>query len=70
MGLYWPASEHYFQAQKFVDTSCLEEVHLAKTPKAAARLGRRRDWPLRPDWEQVKDDVTRRFQGTSCLLYH
>jgi ribA/ribD-fused uncharacterized protein len=56
-GLYWPTSEHYFQAQKFAGTLYLEEVRLTQTPKAAARLGRRRDWPLRPDWEQVKDDV-------------
>lgn len=59
-GLYWPTSEHYFQAQKFVGTLYLEEVRLAQTPRAAARLGRRRDWPLRADWEQVKDVVMRR----------
>jgi N-glycosidase YbiA len=59
-GVYWPTSEHYFQAQKFAGTPYLEEVRLAKTPKEAARLGRCRDWPLRADWEQVKDDVMRR----------
>ena len=59
-GLHWPTSEHYFQAQKFVGTPYLEEVRLAKTPQARSSLGRRRDWPLRPDWEQVKDDVMRR----------
>lgn len=59
-GLYWPTSEHYFQAQKFVGTPCLETVRLAKTPKEAARLGRRRDWPLRGDWEQVKDEIMRK----------
>jgi hypothetical protein len=26
---------------------------------AAARIGRDRDWPLRPDWEEVKDEVMR-----------
>ena len=59
-GLYWPTSEHYFQAQKFKGTPYLEKVRLARTPKEAARLGRRRDWPLRVDWEQIKDDVMRR----------
>jgi len=58
-GLRWPTSEHYFQAQKFVGTPYLEEVRQAKTPKEAARLGRRRDWPLRPDWDEVKDEVMR-----------
>jgi len=59
-GVYWPTSEHYFQAQKFVGSSYQEEVRLARTPKEAARLGRRRDWLLRADWEQVKDEVMRR----------
>lgn len=55
--LYWPTSEHYFQAQKFVGTPHLEQVRLAKTPKDAANLGRNRALPLRSDWEQVKDQV-------------
>ncbi len=59
-GLRWSTSEHYFQAQKFVGTPYLEEVRRAKTPKEAARLGRRRDWPLRPDWDEVKDEVMRK----------
>ena len=59
-GVYWPTSEHYFQAQKFSGTHYAEAVRLAKTPKEAARLGRRRDWPLRSDWEAVKDEIMRR----------
>jgi N-glycosidase YbiA len=55
--LYWPTSEHYFQAQKFVNTPYLEQVRLTKTPKQAANLGRDRSLPLRADWEQVKDAV-------------
>lgn len=58
-GLWWPTSEHYFQAQKFVATPHLERVRQARTPKDAATIGRRRDLPLRKDWEQVKDDVMR-----------
>jgi N-glycosidase YbiA len=59
-GLYWMTSEHYFQAQKFPNTPHLEEIRLAKTPKQAAMMGRDRRLPLRPDWEQVKDDVMRK----------
>jgi N-glycosidase YbiA len=59
-GLYWMTSEHYFQAQKFPNTPHLEEIRLAKTPKQAAIMGRDRRLPLRPDWEQVKDDVMRK----------
>ena len=58
--LWWPTSEHYFQAQKFVGTKHMELVRLAPSPKAAARMGRDRSRPPRADWEQVKDDVMRR----------
>jgi ribA/ribD-fused uncharacterized protein len=59
-GLYWATSEHYFQAQKFVDTPYLEKVRQSKTPKNAASIGRDRSLPLRFDWEQVKDEVMRK----------
>lgn len=59
-GLYWPTSEHYFQAQKFVGTPHAEEIRQARTPKEAAEMGRERYRPLRPDWEAVKDGVMRR----------
>lgn len=58
--LYWATSEHYFQAQKFVGTPYLEKVRQTKTPKDAANMGRNRSLPLRPNWEQVKDDVMRK----------
>ncbi len=59
-GVYWPTSEHYFQAQKFAGTPHADEIRQAKTPKDAAKMGRDRKRPLRPDWEQVKDDIMRR----------
>lgn len=59
-GLYWTTSEHYFQAQKFVGTPHLEQIRVVKTPRDAARMGRDRKRPLRPDWEQVKDDIMRK----------
>jgi N-glycosidase YbiA len=58
-GLYWATSEHYFQAQKFAGTEHELLIQQAKTPKLAATMGRDRARPLRPDWEQVKDDVMR-----------
>lgn len=57
---FWPTTEHYFQAQKFVGTEHKQIVHDAKTPGDAARLGRDRERPLRADWESVKDDAMRR----------
>jgi ribA/ribD-fused uncharacterized protein len=58
-GKTWPTSEHYFQAQKFAGTEHEEVVRRAKSPMIAARLGRSRERPLRPDWEEVKDDIMR-----------
>lgn len=58
-GVWWISSEHYFQAQKFPGTPHLEEIRQAKTPKEAAKMGRERSRPLRPDWEQVKDEIMR-----------
>jgi hypothetical protein len=59
-GNYWPTSEHYFQGQKFAGTPHEDQIRAAPTPKIAAEMGRDRKRPLRPDWEQVKDDVMRR----------
>lgn len=59
-GLWWPTVEHYFQAQKFPGTPHAEAIRRAGSPKLAKQLGRSRHPPLRPDWEQVKDEVMRR----------
>ena len=56
-GCHWLTLEHFYQAQKYAGTPYAEQVRLAETPRAAKELGRRADWPLRPDWEQVKDAV-------------
>src|SRR5690606_32064817 len=56
-GKRWPTSEHYFQAQKFVDARLREKIRKANTPMIAARLGRDRSAPLRRDWESVKVQV-------------
>jgi N-glycosidase YbiA len=58
--LWWPTSEHYFQAQKFIGSSQFELVRLAPSPKEAADLGRDRTFPLRSDWNTVKDDLMAR----------
>lgn len=55
----WKSTEHYFQAQKYAGTPYEEMVRQTNTPKEAAAMGRDRSFPLRKDWEQVKDDVMR-----------
>ena len=59
-GKNWKTSEHYFQAQKFVGTEYYGMVLKAKSPREAANMGRNRSFPLRNDWEQVKEDVMRK----------
>jgi N-glycosidase YbiA len=58
-GLWWPTSEHYFQAQKFPGTAYAQQIRLTKSPTVAARLGRSRKQPIRADWSEVKDDIMR-----------
>jgi ribA/ribD-fused uncharacterized protein len=58
-GKVWPTSEHFFQAQKFAGTGHEEAIRRAKSPMIAARMGRDRSKPIRPDWERVKDDIMR-----------
>lgn len=56
---WWTTSEHYFQAQKFINTDrpWFDKIREVKTPKEAAKMGRDRSHPLRSDWEQVKDKI-------------
>jgi len=58
-GQVWPTSEHFFQAQKFAGSQHEEAIRSVKSPMIAARIGRNRSKPIRPDWEQVKDDIMR-----------
>ena len=72
-GVTYPTVEHYFQSKKFEGSTekilvsssnnRLEKVsHEAyivglSHPAETAKEGKRRDFPLRKDWEQVKEDV-------------
>lgn len=68
-GLEWPTSEHYFQAQKFEDEAYREKIRTTKSPMIAARLGRSRETPIRPDWESVKIDIMRKAVRAKFLAY-
>lgn len=58
-GVVWPTSEHYFQAQKFLNNDIQEKIRSIISPMDAALMGRDRSYPLRLDWEEVKDDIMR-----------
>ncbi len=59
IGTAWPTTEHYFQGQKFTDAACVRKIRKTPSPMQAAKLGRNRAWPLRADWNKIKDDVMR-----------
>jgi ribA/ribD-fused uncharacterized protein len=59
-GDWWPTVEHFFQAQKFPGTPHVAAILRASSPRIAKDLGRSRKFPLRADWEEVKDQVMRR----------
>lgn len=70
-GRFWPTVEHYYQANKFDEAAEItyssgktiplrEHVRCQATAKMAAIEGRRRDLPLRADWDAVHEDVMRR----------
>ena len=56
-GKTWPTSEHYFQAQKFLDVGYQEKIRKTKSPMVAARLGRSRKQPIRKDWDKARNSV-------------
>jgi ribA/ribD-fused uncharacterized protein len=69
-GVYWPTVEHYFQAQKFpAQPAYQEQIRRARSPKEAKALGRSRKVALRPDWEEVRDDVMRRALRSKFLAH-
>lgn len=58
--MWWPTSEHYFQAQKVSGTPLYQKILETKSPMRAAELGRDRKYPIRADWDEVKDEVMKR----------
>lgn len=56
-GFRYQTTEHYFQAQKFLDKKIQKKIINASSPHEAAQLGRSRDFPLRKGWESMKDEV-------------
>jgi len=59
-GAEWRTSEHYFQAMKFLDRKLQTKAREIISPMKVALFGRDRSLPLRPDWDEVKDDVMRK----------
>lgn len=59
-GHLWPTSEHYYQAQKFLnppEEALVSEILAAPTPEAAATIGRDPRYKIRHDWDQIKNPI-------------
>jgi N-glycosidase YbiA len=54
-GLVVWTTEHLYQSYKVTDLKLKYAILQAPTPSAAKKLGR--SLPLRPDWEDIKDQV-------------
>ena len=54
-GIKYPTNEHFFQAMKTLDREERLKIARSLTPGRAKRLGRQ--VALRPDWEDVKEDI-------------
>lgn len=54
-GIVYPTVEHYFQAMKTLDSSERFNIAIQPTPGKAKRCGRKVN--LRPDWEEVKEEI-------------
>lgn len=59
-GKLWPTVEHYFQAQKFIDTAYKEKIRKTNSPMMAATLGRDRRHKIREDWDTARNSVMKK----------
>ena len=58
-GKLWKTAEHMFMACKTIDPEEREAIRLCPTPAEAKRMGRQ--VTLRPDWDEIKDEVMLRI---------
>ena len=56
-GRRWRTMEHYFQAMKFEGTPQFEKIANSGSPKQAKDLGQSRAYPIRGDWDSVKESI-------------
>ncbi|MCI0482889.1 MAG: NADAR family protein, partial [Candidatus Dadabacteria bacterium] len=55
---YWPTVEHYFQAQKFIDTPLEDIIRCAPTPHKAKSIAKLANIKLRRnDWFKIREQI-------------
>ncbi|MCP4294633.1 MAG: NADAR family protein [Proteobacteria bacterium] len=56
-GYRWRTMEHYFQAMKFEGSEQFDRILNSGSPKQAKALGQSRAFPIRGDWDEVKEEI-------------
>ena len=56
-GLYWPSTEHYYQAHKTLDDRLWIKFQKEESPFKVKQVGK--EVVVRPDWASVKEEVMR-----------
>jgi ribA/ribD-fused uncharacterized protein len=68
-GERWPTTEHYYQAQKFIDLQVQAKIRAAAKPIIAKSLADKHRDKMRSDWDAIKDDVMYRAVRRKFELY-
>ncbi|NQY54721.1 MAG: NADAR family protein [Campylobacteraceae bacterium] len=53
----WKTTEHYFQAQKFINTELEEKIRLSYTPSKAKDIAKLNKSKRLKNWDDIKDSV-------------
>jgi ribA/ribD-fused uncharacterized protein len=56
-GKWWPTVENYYQAQKFTDPALQALIRNTEKPPIAKRLADKNRAAIRPDWDDLKDEI-------------
>lgn len=56
-GWRWSSVEHYYQAQKFLNTDTFEQIRNAVTPLKARKIAQNRSLVPRSDWLEIREKV-------------
>lgn len=54
---WWSTVENYYQAQKFTDPELRKLIRKAEKPQIAKSLADKNKAVMRPNWDQIKDEV-------------
>lgn len=65
---FYQTVEHFYQAAKFSDPTYQQKILSAQTPKAAAELGKSREYSVINNWDQVRNHLM--FQAVKRKFDH